>query len=116
MRNEKNHAERCEKVTFSKHPGVCRTYNPIQLAYAKQLEADSNIAEFRCNVPLTDFELTDGAYTSDFVCTTVRGDIFVRETIKRTLIERPKKIRQLDASREYWAERGVTDWGLVIDA
>ena len=67
MRNEKNHAERCEKVTFSKHPGVCRTYNPIQLAYAKQLEADSNIAEFRCNVPLTDFELTDGAYTSDFV-------------------------------------------------
>jgi len=116
MRNEKNHADRCEKVSFSKHPGVCRTYNPMQLAYAQQLQADDSVAEFRCNVPLTDFELTDGVYTSDFVCTTVHGEIFVRETIKRSLIERPKKLRLLDASREYWTARGVIDWGVVIDA
>jgi len=40
----------------------------------------------------------------------------VRECIKRSLIERPKTIKMLDASREYWAQRGVNDWGLVIDA
>ena len=116
MRNEKNHADRCEKVSFSKHPGVCRTYSDIQLAYAQQLQADENIAEFRCNVPLEDFELTDGAYTTDFVCTTITGEVLVRECIKRNLTERPKTIKMLDASREYWAQRGINDWGLVIDA
>lgn len=116
MRNEKNHAERCEKLTFSKHTGVCKTYSALQLAYAKMLEEDEHVTEFRCNVPLTDFELTDGVYTTDFVCTLANGDVMVRECIKKTHIYRPKKITMLDASREYWAERGVTDWGLVIDA
>ena len=115
MRNS-NSKPRCEKLSLSKCPGVCRTYSDIQLAYAQQLQADESIAEFRCNVPLENFELTDGAYTSDFVCTTVHGEIFVRETIKRSLIERPKKLRLLDASREYWTARGVIDWGVVIDA
>lgn len=116
MRNEKCHAERCEKIKFSKHTGVCKTYSALQLAYANKLEEDEHIKEFRCNVPLTDFELTDGSYTTDFVCTTSTGDMMVRECIKRTHIYRPKKIKMLDASREYWAARGVTDWGLVIDA
>lgn len=116
MRNNKNHAERCEKLTFNKHPGVCKTYSALQLAYAQLLEKDEHITEFRCNVPLENFELTDGSYTTDFVCTTTTGDIMVRECIKRTHIYRPKKIKMLDASREYWAARGVADWGLVIDA
>lgn len=62
MRNDKNHSGRCTKQTFSKHPGICRTYSPIQLAYAEQLEADPGVKEFQCNVPLQDFELTDGSY------------------------------------------------------
>lgn len=115
MRNS-NTKVRCEKLSLSKCPGVCRTYSDIQLAYAQQLQADESIAEFRCNVPLENFELTDGAYTTDFVCTTITGEVIVRECIKRTLIERPKTIKMLDASREYWAQRGINDWGLVIDA
>ena len=115
MRNSNNKA-RCEKVSLSKCHGVCRTYSDLQLAYATRLQADENISEFRCNVPLEDFELTDGAYTTDFVCTTITGEVIARECIKRSLIERPKTIKMLDASREYWAARGITDWGLVIDA
>ena len=115
MRNS-NTKVRCEKLSLCKCLGVCRTYSDIQLAYAQQLQADESIAEFRCNVLLEDFELTDGAYTTDFVCTTITGDVIVRECIKRNLIERPKTIKMLDASREYWAAHGVTDWGLVIDA
>jgi hypothetical protein len=80
------------------------------------LEADDNITEFRCNVPVVDFVLTDGAYTTDFVCTLTSGDVMVRECVERNLLTRPSKIKMLDASREYWADRGVTDWGLVIDA
>ena len=115
MRNS-NNKPRCEKISLSKCPGVCRTYSDLQLAYAQQLQTDESIAEFRCNVPLENIELTDGAYTTDFVCTTITGEVIVRECIKRTLIERPKTIKMLDASREYWAQRGVNDWGLVIDA
>ena len=111
MRNS-NSRVRCEKLSLSKCTGVCRTYSDLQLAYAQQLQADENIAEFRCNVPLENFELTDGAYTTDFVCTTITGEVLVRECIKRNLIERPKTIKML----EYWAQRSVMDWGLVIDA
>ena len=100
IRNSKN-KERCEKQSFTKHAGVCRTYSELQLAYAQQIEANPNIVEFRCNVPLPDFEMTDGSYTTDFVCTTTTGDMMVRECIKRTHIYRPKKIKMLDASREY---------------
>ncbi len=66
MRNEKNHDERCEKLTFSKHHGVCKTYTAIQLAYAKKLQQDNHITEFCCNIPLPDIELTDGSYTTTF--------------------------------------------------
>ena len=56
MRNDKNHSGRCTKQTFSKHPGICRTYSPIQLAYAEQLEADPSVKEFQCK-PVTLEEL-----------------------------------------------------------
>ncbi len=115
MRNSKN-KERCEKQSFSKCDGVCRTYSDLQLVYTQQLDADPTIARFQCNVPLPDFELTDGSYTTDFLCTLENGDLMVRECIKTSLIERPKKLKMLDASREYWAAWGITDWGLVIDA
>ena len=83
MRNDKNHSGRCTKQTFSKHPGICRTYSPIQLAYAEQLEADPDVKEFQCNIPLQDFELTDGSYTTDFLYTRIDGDKAVRETVCR---------------------------------
>ena len=34
----KKYKGRCEKITLSKCKTVCRTYNPVQLAYAKALD------------------------------------------------------------------------------
>ena len=86
MKNRKI-KDRCEKNHFSKCPEVCKTYDAIQTAYAKELEDREDISEFRCNVP---FEAKEGdeldRYTSDIACT-----------------------------KDYWFERGVTDWGIVVD-
>ena len=114
MRNSKN-KERCTKVTFSKHPGVCRTYGALQLAYAQQLEADENVAEFRCNIPLTDIDLEDGSFTTDFFCTKTDGDLMVRECVYRKKLSLPRTGLHLDASRNYWLRHGVNDWALVIE-
>ena len=115
MRNDKNHSGRCTKQTFNKHPGICRTYSPIQLAYAEQLEADPAVKEFQCNVPLQDFELTDGSYTTDFLYTRIDGDKAVRETVCRKKLSLPRTGQQLDASRNYWLRHGITDWAIVIE-
>lgn len=34
---KKNYKGRCEKVSLSKCQGVCKTYDPIQMAYANIL-------------------------------------------------------------------------------
>ena len=114
MRNSKN-KERCTKQTFRKHPGVCRTFNALQLAYAQRLEDDPGVKEFRSNVPLQDFELTDGAYTTDFLYTRSDGDMAVRECVFRKKLSLPRTGVLLDASRNYWLRHGVTDWAIVIE-
>lgn len=106
----------CTKQVFSKHQSVCKTYSPIQAAYAKILEDDPDVAKFQTNVKLTDLDFDGATYSTDFLITKTNGDVIVRECIKRTYLMRPKKLQMLDASREYWANHGVTDWGLVIDA
>ena len=40
----------------------------------------------------------------------------VRECVFRHLLLKPKTVELLDASREYWNRRNVTDWGIVTDA
>lgn len=116
MMRRKNIKDRCEKKHFSKCLEVCKTYDAVQTAYAKLLQEREDITEFRCNVP---FEAKEGdeldRYTSDFVCIKNDGEIMVRECLWRKNITRPKSARLLDASKNYWLERGVTDWGLVID-
>ena len=115
MRNSRNKI-RCEKIHLQKcADGICRTYTPIQRVYAEMLEQDSSVQEFKCNVSLPAFELTDGLYTTDFVITKTNGDIAVRECILREYINRPFHIRLLDASREYWLRRGIQDWGIVTN-
>lgn len=115
MRNSKNKI-RCEKTHLQKcSDGVCRTYSPIQRVYAEMLEQDPSVQEFKCNVSLPAFPLTDGLYTTDFVITKVSGDIAVRECVLREYISRPFHIKMLDASREYWMKRGVQDWGIVTN-
>lgn len=111
---KKNFKGRCEKKALSKCRDVCRTYDAIQSAYADMLQKDDTIVEIRCNVPLDG--LPDGEYTSDFVCVKTGGDLAVRECVQRKHLTKPMTVRLLDASRDYWIKRGVTDWGLVVDA
>lgn len=110
---KKNFKGRCEKRMIAKCAEVCRTYDPIQYAYADMLAEDDTVLEIRCNVPLDGAEVAE--YTTDFVCVRTDGDLMVRECIYRKFLTKPLTIRLLDASREYWFRHGVTDWGLVID-
>ena len=110
---KKNFKGRCEKRVLPKCAEVCRTYDAIQYAYADILQADDGIKEIRCNVLLDGLDL--GEYTSDFVCVKSDGDLMVRECVYRKFLMKPLTVKLLDASKEYWLRRGVTDWGLVID-
>lgn len=102
---------RCEKRKLGKCKEVCRTYSAIQYAYADILQAREDVAEIRCNVPLDGYD-----YTTDFLCIKADNDLMVRECIQRKYLTKPLTIKLLDLSREYWLKRGVSDWGLVIDA
>ena len=81
--------------------------------YADILQNDNDIQEIRCNVLLDG--LSEGAYTSDFVCVKANGDLMVRECVFRKFLTKPMTVKLLDASRDYWLNHGVSDWGMVID-
>ena len=101
---------RCEKKSLSKSKEICRTYDSIQGKYAEKLEESPEIKEIRCNVLLE-----EGEYTSDFVCIKTNGDLMVRECLQRDRLTKPMNAKLLNASKNYWAKRGVTDWGLIIN-
>ena len=109
---KKNYKGRCEKRTLSKCKEVCKTYDPIQYAYATVLQNDIEVKEIQCNVLMT---LDDGDYTCDFLCIKTNGDLMARECVSRNHLTKPKTVKLLDASKEYWLKHGVTDWGIVID-
>jgi len=105
---------RCEKRAMSKcADGVARTYNAIESKYADMLQENPDIKEFRCQVLLDGLEI--GEYCSDFVATKVDGDLRVRECVYRKDLAKMKTAKLLDASRDYWRRRGVTDWGIVVE-
>lgn len=110
---KKNFKGRCEKRMIPKCAEVCRTYDAIQCAYADILQECDEIKEIRCNVLLAGLDI--GEYTSDFVCVKSDNDLMVRECVFRKYLMKPLTVKLLDASREYWLRRGVSDWGLVID-
>lgn len=110
---KKGYKGRCEKKDLSKCQEVCRTYDAIQSNYADILQNDNDIQEIRCNVLLGG--LSEGAYTSDFVCVKADGDLMVRECVFRKFLTKPMTVKLLDASRDYWLNHGVSDWGMVID-
>lgn len=109
----KNYKGRCEKRVLGKSTEVCRLYDEIQALYANRLQDCEEIKEIRCNVLLEGLEVGD--YTSDFVCVKSDGDLMVRECVYRKFLTKPMTVKLLDASRNYWLNHGVTDWGLVID-
>ena len=104
---------RCQNRQMKKCKEVVRTYGAIQLAYAERLEQEDSIIEFQCNVMLSGLEA--GEYSSDFVCEKQNGDLMVRECVERRFLKKPMTVKLLDASREYWTRRGITDWGIVTD-
>lgn len=110
---KKGYKGRCQKRMLPKCQDVCRTYDKIQYVYADILNESEEIKEIRCNVYLDG--LNDGDYTSDFVCVKSDGELMVRECVFRRFLTKPMTVKLLDASRNYWLRRGVTDWGIVID-
>lgn len=105
--------DRCSKRQLPKFVEVCKTYDSISYVFAEMLSKSKDIEEIRCNVLLEGLE--EGEYTSDFVCTKTNGKLMVRECVFRKYLTKPLTVKLLDASRNYWLSRGVTDWGLVID-
>lgn len=105
---------RCEKRKLSKCSEICKTYDAVQYAYADFLEQRMEVIEIRCNVPLDG--LQEGDYCSDFVCKKENGDLMVRECVYRKYLTKPMTARLLEASRMYWLKRGVSDWGIVVNA
>ena len=113
MRSKNFKGSKCVKMKLSKSNEVVKTFDNIQTAYAQILDKDETIKKIQCNVVLEGID--DGEFTSDFVCTKTDGDILVRECVFRKKLSFPRTCKLLDASREYWTKRGVTDWGIVIE-
>ncbi len=113
LRSKNFKGGRCVKKKLKKSEIVIRTYDKIQTVYADILDKDENVSEIRCNVVLEDLE--DGEYTSDFLCVKKDGDYMVRECVFRKKLSLPRTCKLLDASREYWTRRGITDWGIVVE-
>lgn len=109
----KNIKDRCEKRNLPKFKEICKTYDAIQFAYADVLVSDKNILEIESNVLMEGLE--EGDYTSDFVCKKKNGELMVRECVFRKYLSKPMTVKLLDASRRFWLNRGITDWGIVID-
>ena len=110
---KKNYKGRCEKQCLEKFTTICKTYDPIQSAYAVMLVKSDNVSEIRCNVAL---DGDCGEYMTDFVCTKIDGDLMARECMSTKLLSKPLSMKLLDMSRNYWLRHGVTDWGIVVDA
>jgi hypothetical protein len=104
---------RCEKRRIRKAAVPCKFYSRIQSVYASALQDDDNIVDIKCNYPLEGCEL--GQYTSDFLCKKADGSYMVRECIERRHLLKPLTVKLLDVSREFWFQKGIHDWGIVID-
>ena len=93
----------CVKRQLTKCKGVCRTYDDVQYAGADYINELDGVKSFECNVLLKG--LAEGDYT----------EIKVFECVRREALTRPKTAKLLDASRQFWLRRGVTDWGLIVN-
>ena len=113
MRPKNFKGGRCIKTKLKKCEEVARTYDKIQTAYADVLDKDKNVEVIKCNVLLENLE--DGEFTTDFLCTKTNGDLMVRECVFRKKLSLPRTCKLLDASRKYWARRGITDWAIVVE-
>ena len=110
----RNYKGRCTKLSLSKCEEVCKTYDRVQTKEAEKLQNTPDVKAFQCNVYLEGLDIGD--FTSDFVAIKTDGELMVRECVLRKNLTRPRTLKLLDASRDYWKRRGVIDWKVVIDA
>ena len=110
---KKSYKGRCEKRKVHKSKEVCRLYSDLQISYVQVLEQDESISEINCNFFLDG--LSEGDYTSDFLCKKTDGSLMVRECVERNHLMKPMTVKLLDLSREYWRRHGVDDWGIVTN-
>ena len=108
----KNIKTRCVKLTLPHFDGVVKTYDDLQLAAAKLLSANSNFVSIQSNVDCVEVDGTK--YTTDFVCRSKDGKYSVFECVYRKQLDKPKMMKLLDASQQFWTARGV-EWGLIVD-
>ena len=113
MRNSKSKV-RCEKRKLPKCEDLLRLYSPMQSRYADLLQADDLVKSFQCNILLESCAAGDG-FTTDFVITKADDTVMVRGCVVRKHLSKPMTIKLLTASFRYWSEKGVKDWGLVVD-
>ena len=112
MRN-KNQKGKCVKLTLPYFDGVVKTYDDLQLAAAKLLSANSDFVSIQSNVDCVEVDGTK--YTTDFVCQSKDEKYSVFECVYRKQLDKPKMMKLLDASQQFWAARGV-EWGLICEA
>ena len=113
---KRNFKGRCEKRKLSKCVDVCRTYDKIQYVFADILNNSDEVVSFQVNVPLDGMDGSiAGCYTSDFVCTKKDNDLMVRECVERRHLTKPLTVKLLQASRDFWLRRGISDWGIVVE-
>lgn len=113
--------ERYTTINLEKGGGPCRMFDDIQRAFALQLEKNEKVKAFRVNVPIEPTEqLIDGwtpkeSFMTDFVIEFENGEKAVREAVSRSQLSRVSVLDKLDFSCQYWAEKGIDDWGLVVE-
>lgn len=107
---KKGYKGKCTKQCLSKCEGICKTYSNIGKAYAEQLEADETVKSFISNV-----EITQLGFATDFLYTRTDGSRAVRECVYRSHIGKPLTVKLLELSRQYWLDNGIADWGIVVD-
>lgn len=116
MRKIRNRIQkgRCEKKKIHKCQEVCKTYDKVQGACLDYLSGREDITEIQCNVLLDSLE-EDVEYTTDFVCKKTNGDLLVRECVYRKNLSRPSVALLLEKSQQFWFNRGVLDWQVVVE-
>ena len=115
MRNIKNHTRvSVIRSKFKKSiDGTCRLYSPLQKKFAELLDADENVASFETNVVVEGLD-GDEIYTTDFVVNYKNETTKVWECVFRRHITKPKTMRMLSLSKNYWTKKGC-QWGLVTE-
>ena len=109
----KNIKTKCVKLTLPHFDGVVKTYDDLQLAAAKLLSANSDFVSIQSNVDCVEVDGT--RYTTDFVCQAKDEKYSVFECVYCKQLDKPKMMKLLDASQQFWTARGV-EWGLICEA